>query len=181
MTMTGIVLILDESGIYNIDSICCFASIYLSTCNWFATSFFHKCQWQWHCHIGTGKCSFVKPANANGWGLESLCVAVGPGALNTQSRVIWNPSSRHPLHIPLSSPKHYNIPYIRRSEYPFHSYLKPTASPAASQNTIIGSNPHRSTCSIVNTQTMVIWDHLHLQQTRWVEIISASSSQPQPP
>ena len=75
----------------------------------------------------------------------------------------------------------YSAEYIRRSEYPFHSYLKPTASPAASQNTIIGSIPHRCTCSIVNTQTMVIWDHLHLQQTRWVEIISASSSQPQPP
>ena len=111
MTMTGIVLILDESGIYEIDSICCSICIYLFIymqliCN----QFFYKCQWQWHCHVGTGKCSFVKPANANGWGLESLCVAVGPGALNTQSRVIWNPSSRHPLHIPLSSPKHYNIP-----------------------------------------------------------------------
>ena len=89
------------------------------------------------------------------------------------------PPSPHPLK--QSKTLQYSAEYIRRSEYPFHSYLKPTASPAASQNTIIGSNPHRSTCSIVNTQTMVIWDHLHLQQTRWVEIISASSSQPQPP
>ena len=184
MTMTGIVLILDESCIYKIDSICCSICIYLLHAIDLQPVFFYKCQWQWHCHVGTGKCSFVKPANANGWGLESLCVAVGPGALNTQSKVIWNPSllpppSPHPLK--QSKTLQYSAEYIRRSEYPFHSYLKPTASPAASQNTIIGSILHRSTCSIVNTQAMVIWDHLHLQQTRWVEIISASSSQPQPP
>ena len=89
------------------------------------------------------------------------------------------PPSPHPLK--QSKTLQYSAEYIWRSEYPFHSYLKPTASPAASQNTIIGSNPHRSTCSIVNTQTMVIWDHLHLQQTRWVEIISTSSSQPRQP
>ena len=178
MTMTGIVLILDESGIYNIDSICCFASIYLSTCNWFATSFFHKCQWQWHCHM-----LFCEARQ---------CQRLGPGIfvcgswawraeypIQSYLESLLPPPSPHPLK--QSKTLQYSAEYIRRSEYPFHSYLKPTASPAASQNTIIGSNPHRSTCSIVNTQTMVIWDHLHLQQTRWVEIISASSSQPQPP
>ena len=62
------------------------------------------------------------------------------------------PPSPHPLK--QSKALQYSVEQnIGRSEYPFQSYLKPTTSHPASQNTFIDSILHRSTFSIVNTQS----------------------------